>query len=197
MLLQWIWFAMMAASLVFACASGKADAILPAAIQGGTDAILLFVNLSAGYLLFCGFIEILKAEGAAEALRRWMQPLLRVLMPGVSRDETKRAIAMNLSANLLGLGNAATPMGIAAMQQLDSECAMNRRVRHAMYMLLIVNATSIQLIPTTVLTLRVAAGSAQPNAVLGPSLLCTAASTLVGVALGLWCRRCEEKQHAK
>ncbi|MEF9877989.1 MAG: spore maturation protein A [Clostridia bacterium] len=196
MLLQWIWFAMMAASLVFACASGKADAILPAAIQGGTDAILLFVNLSAGYLLFCGFIEIAKGAGVPAYLNRLLQPVLRLLMPSVRREETKQAITMNLSANVLGLGNAATPMGMNAMKMMEAERLQNPAVGHAMYMLLIVNATSIQLIPTMVLTLRMAAGSAQPNAILLPSLLCTAVSTCVGVALGLVCRCAMEHAHA-
>ena len=131
-----------------------------------------------------------------QKLNRLLKPLLRLLMPSVKREETKQAVTMNLSANLLGLGNAATPMGMSAMRLMEQERMETPAVQHAMYMLLILNATSIQLIPTTVLTLRIAAGSAAPNAILLPSLLCTAASTAVGVSLGLICRGWMEKRHA-
>ena len=104
---------------------------------------------------------------------------------------------MNLSMNVLGLGNAATPMGLEAMRHLAAEQALQPAIRHDRNMLLILNATSLQLLPTTVLTLRAAAGSADVNAVVLPTVLCTAFSTVVGVLLGLMCRRWEERKHAE
>lgn len=196
MFLQWIWFLMMAASILFACLTGRAEQMLPAALHGASEAISLIVSLGAGYLFFCGLIEIMKALRVPQRLNRVLGPLLRRLMPSVRGEETRQAVTMNLSANLLGLGNAATPMGMDAMRRMERERALNPEVEHAMYMLLILNATSIQLIPTTVLTLRIAAGSAAPNAILLPGLACTAASTVVGVALGLLCRRVMGNRHA-
>ncbi|MEG1014358.1 MAG: spore maturation protein A [Clostridia bacterium] len=196
MFLQWIWFLMAAVSLIYGCVTGRGGIMLEAAMKGSSEAISLIVNLGAGYLLFCGFIEMAKGAGVPAYLNRLLQPVLRLLMPSVRREETKQAITMNLSANVLGLGNAATPMGMNAMKMMEAERLQNPAVGHAMYMLLIVNATSIQLIPTMVLTLRMAAGSAQPNAILLPSLLCTAVSTCVGVALGLVCRCAMEHAHA-
>ncbi len=187
---------MMAASILYACMTGGAAQMLPAAMKGAGEAIALTISLGAGYLLFCGLIQIMKALEVPQKLNRLLKPLLRLLMPSVKREETKQAVTMNLSANLLGLGNAATPMGMNAMRLMEQERMETPAVQHAMYMLLIVNATSIQLIPTTVLTLRIAAGSAAPNAILLPSLLCTAASTAVGVSLGLICRGWMEKRHA-
>ncbi|MDD6143248.1 MAG: hypothetical protein PUD16_07120 [bacterium] len=110
-------------------------------------------------------------------------------MPSVRSEETREAIALNLSMNALGLGNAATPQGIRAVRLISEEEKHAPAVRHDLYMLLILNATGLQLLPTTVLTLRIAAGSANAQAVVAPVLLCTAVSTLVGVLPALWIRR--------
>lgn len=98
--------------------------------------------------------------------------------------------------NMLGLGNAATPQGMEAMRLMEEERKKAPCVEHDMYMLLILNATSIQLIPTTVLALRAAAGSADAGAIVLPSLVCTAVSTAVGAVLGLICRRRREARRA-
>ena len=110
--------------------------------------------------------------------------------------EARQAVCMNLSMNMLGLGNAATPQGMEAMRLMEEERKKAPCVEHDMYMLLILNATSIQLIPTTVLALRAAAGSADAGAIVLPSLVCTAVSTAVGAVLGLICRRRREARRA-
>jgi len=115
--------------------------------------------------------------------------MLRFLFPAIQKQETKDAIVMNFSANILGLGNAATPMGILAMERMEAERTQNNRVLAAMYMFLVINATSLQLIPTTVISLRMTAGSASPTAILLPSILCTAVSTVVGVLSAFVCAR--------
>ncbi len=163
-----------------------------AALKGTEKAVSVTVQLCAGYLLFCGLMEIARALQVERGIQRALRPIMKRILPGVQKEETHGAIAMNLSMNILGLGNAATPMGLEAMRCLDAERKLNPAVRHDMNMLLILNATSLQLLPTTVLTLRVAAGSADANAVLLPTILCTAFSTLVGVSLGLICRKWEE-----
>lgn len=193
MLLQILWFLMVAASIVFTCISGNAEVILPAALKGAANSIELIISLGAGYLFFCGIIEILKALNVPDKLNQWLKPLLHFLMPSIQKEETLKAVTMNMSANLLGLGNAATPMGMEAMRRMEEERLGDSGVQHAMFMLLIINATSIQLIPTTILTLRIAANSGNVNAVIVPSLLCTAASTIVGVVLALICRNRMER----
>lgn len=187
---------MMMASLVFAMFRGLGVQMIGAALQGTADAIALIVNLGAGYLFFCGLIALVKAAGVAEWLNNLLKPVLRVLLRSTKGEAATSAISMNLSANVLGLGNAATPMGIEAMRLMEAERSVRPAVAHDMYMLLILNATSIQLIPTTVLALRAGAGSANPGAVLVPGLLCTGLSTLTGVVLGLICRHFAEKRHA-
>lgn len=171
--------------------------MLSSALAGTEKSLSLTLQLCAGYLLFCGLMEIARALRAERVVGRMLKPLLGRLMPCVQGDEARGTVALNLSMNLLGLGNAATPMGLEAMRQMEAERALRPGVRHDMYMLLILNATSIQLLPTTVLTLRVAAGSVDANAVLLPTILCTAFSTVAGVGAGLICRRWEEKRHDK
>ncbi len=194
MILQLMWLAMMAGSLVYGCLRGNASQLLPAALEGTGQAISLTLRLGAGYLLFCGLMEVAKALKAQKGVERLLRPLLRHLMPYVREEASREAIALNLSMNVLGMGNAATPMGIEAMRRMDAEARLHPEVRQDMRMLLILNATSLQLLPTTVLTLRAAAGSMRVNAVVLPTFLCTAISTAVGAALGTLCRRWEVRK---
>lgn len=194
MALQQIWFMMMAGSLVYGCLRGEAAQMLPAALEGTGQAISLTLRLGAGYLLFCGLMELVKTLGAHKGLERLFRPLLRRLMPYTQGGDAREAVMLNLSMNVLGMGNAATPMGIEAMRRMDTEARIHPEVRQDMRMLLILNATSLQMLPTTVLTLRAAAGSAQVNVVVLPTLFCTAVSTAVGAALGIACRKWEARK---
>ena len=195
MLLQWLWFLMMGASLAYALATGTAAGMLEAALAGTGNALGLSLRLCAGYLFFCGLIELVKALRVPEAVSRAMKPLLRWLMPGLPEGEASRAVCLNLTANLLGMGNAASPTGMEAVRLLDEAAGERPKARHAIYMLLILNATGIQLLPTTLLSLRAAAGSAAPQAILLPTLACTCLSTLGGAGLGLLCMRWQEARH--
>lgn len=194
MFLHSIWFMMMASSLVYAGLNGKMGEMLNAALKGGEKAIGLTIGLGAGYLLFCGLIEIARALEVPRKVEKLIRPLLRRLMPHVRESETFQAVALNLSMNLLGAGNAATPLGMEAVRRMDQESTCCPQIRHDLYMLLILNATSIQLLPTTILTLRAAAGSANVNAVLLPTLLCTGISTMVGAGSALCLRKWREKK---
>ena len=191
MLLQYLWFLMIAASLLWGMLTGKGNLILPAALEGAQTAITVSLQLLSEYLFFCGIIEIMNKLEIQQKLSSLAKPFIKRLL-GARDEKAIQAVCMNLSANLLGLGNAATPYGIEAARMLDREEKNNR---HGLYMLLIINATSIQLVPTTVLTLRIAAGSVQPTTILLPSLLSTTASTAIGLLLGLICRRLSEAKH--
>ena len=193
-MIHWIWFLMSAGSVFYACIMKKGGQVLEAAMQGTRRSITLTLELLAGYLLFCGLMEIAKSLQIPGRLNRLMRPIFRLLMPGAGK--ASEAVTMNVSMNILGLGNAATPAGIEAMRQLEEERKSNPLVRQDMYMFLIINATSLQLIPTTILTLRMAAGSADPGAVLIPTLVCTAVSTFAGTLAGMCCRQWETSHAA-
>lgn len=186
-MLQWLWGGMMSVSVLYALATGRQGEMLGAALSGTGEAISLTMRLGAGYLLFCGWVELLKAMRVPALLTKLLSPLLNRLMPACREKPVGEAVTLNLSLNLLGIGNAATPLGMEAVRLLDQ-----RRAYREIEMLLILNATSLQLLPTTVLTLRTAAGSVQPGAVILPGLLCSGLSTAVGVLAGLCCRRWRE-----
>lgn len=190
-----IWFIMIFASVVYGCLHGGGEQLLEAALSGSGKALALTLELSGGYMFFCGLMEIARALRAEQGLVRLLRPLMKKLMPDTQSPEAGGAVALNLAMNVLGMGNAATPAGLDAMRLMEKERGLRPGVQHDMEMLLILNATSLQLLPTTVLTLRAAAGSVNANAVLLPTILCTACSTLTGVACGLFCRWREEKRY--
>lgn len=191
---QLIWFTMTFSSVLYACVHSQPEQVLPAMLSGCGQAITLTLELGAGYILFCGLMEIARRAGVHSVLERLLRPVITRLMPNVKNEETRGAVVLNLSMNMLGMGNAATPAGIEAVRQMDAEAQAHPEVRHDLWMLLILNATSIQLLPTTILAMRAAEGSADVNAVILPTLLCTAVSTVVGTELGFLCRRLERRK---
>jgi len=190
-MLQWMWMAMVGGSVLYAVVNGCQSELLTWALEGANRAVELSIGLCAGYMFFCGLMEIVKVLKAVNGLERLIRPLMRRLMPGLK--DAAEAVTLNLSMNVLGLGNAATPVGMEAMRQMEQERRLRPEVKHDMYMLLILNATSLQLLPTTVLTFRASAGSADVNAVIVPTLICSAVSTLTGALLGFLCRSWEQK----
>ena len=185
-------------ALVCGGISGRMAEVSAAAMEGAGAAVELCLSMAGAICLWSGVMTLMERGGLSEKLARLLRPVLRRILPRASRDtETMAALSANVSANLLGLGNAATPSGIEAVRRMEEEQEQNPQVRHALYMLLILNATGLQLFPTTVLTLRVAAGSAQPNAILLPTLACTAFSTLVGAGLGLLCYRLSRRREER
>ena len=155
------------------------SAMLSEMIGASTSALNLCIELCAVYAVWLGIIELVDISGLGEKLSKLLRPLVRKLFR-VEDEKTQKLIAMNISANLLGIGNAATPMGIKAMQALDDKSGV---ANYAMIMLIIVNVTSIQLLPTTVIGLRTSAGSANPADIIFPSIIATFCTTLLGIVL--------------
>ncbi len=153
------------------------NAFLPALLSGGEKAGALALSLIAVYCVFLGFFKVLEKSGLAEKLTRRLYPLSRRLF----RSDDKEALLLatsNLTANLLGLPGAPTPLGVKATQKF---CAAKNT--YASDMLFVLNATSLQLLPTTVIALRAAQGSAAPYDIILPTLIATLFSTVVGALL--------------
>lgn len=161
------------------------DGAIRALLTGSKGAVDLALTLISTYGFWLGFFALLEKTGASNFIAKILRPVIRKLFKGES-PETERYIAMNMSANLLGLGNAATPMGINAI------CAMDRKTPYAttnMIMLVVISATSLQLIPSTVIGMRIARGSTAPTAFLLPCAVSTVASTIFGVLLVKICAK--------
>lgn len=146
-------------------------------ISASTDALKLCVELCAIYAVWLGIMEIVDASGLSEKLAKLLRPLIKLIFR-VDDPETQKVIALNMSANILGLGNAATPMGIKSMQKLDDGSG---KANFAVIMLIVINATSIQLLPTTIIGLRSNAGSQNPADIILPTLIITCITTILGI----------------
>ncbi|MDR3050957.1 MAG: hypothetical protein LBU67_04480 [Oscillospiraceae bacterium] len=183
--MQWMWAVLMLAGVGFAWAAptlgGAAGSVTQTLSQAAMDAVALCLRLAGGFAFWGGWIAVLEDSGAMRGLLRALHRPLARLFPGVDMDgEAGRAMGMNLAANMLGLGNAATPMGIRAMQLLGRD-AVDGAATDAMCMFLVINASSIQLFPGSVISVRAAAGAVAPASILLPTLAATAVSTAVGV----------------
>ena len=181
MAMTWIWCAMVILSLMFGFLTGRMDAVADAAMSGASSAVELSISMAGILCLWSGIMEVMNACGLSSALARCFRPLLRRLMPRASRDgETLGALSANLSANLLGLGNAATPLGIQAARRMARGCG--GVASDELCLLVVLNTASIQLLPTTIASVRAASGARSPFDILPAVWLASALSVAVGVA---------------
>ena len=174
-MLQIIFGGMLGGGVLFSLLTGQGAAVFPALLGAAQEGVETAISLAGCFALFCGLIGILRAAGAVGALSRLTAPLLRRLMGEIPADALDY-VTMNLAANMLGLGNAATPMGVEAARRM----AAGERASDALCFFLVLNASSVQLLPTTVIALRAAAGSQAPGQIALPALVSTLISTLAG-----------------
>lgn len=167
---------MLSASLGLMIFTDPAAAV-NAMIDGAHGAVELSLNLLALYAFWLGFFSLIERLGLSRGLEKLLRPVISRLFPSCDA-ETRKFITMNVSANLLGLGNAATPMAINAIKRMD---VGEPRASVDMIMLTVISATSLQILPTTVIGMRATAGSANPADFLFPSLVATVLSTLIGI----------------
>lgn len=179
MAMSLIWVCLVAVSFIFSAFGGNAAECGSAALSGAGEGVKLCFTLLGPICLWSGVNALLERAGAISALSRVFRPLLRRVFPSVKNDrEAEAAITANFSANLLGLGNAATPAGIRAAKRLSggSTTASNELCR-----LVVLNTASVQLIPTTVCALRAAAGAKAPFDILPAVWLTSVCSVLAGL----------------
>ena len=158
MAMAWIWTGMVAASVLYGAVNGTIGAVGNAAMEGARAAVELCLSMAGVMCLWSGIMRIMKASGSMDRLSRLFRPILRRLLPKASRDpETMAALSGNVSANLLGLGNAATPLGVQAARRMAQGCG--GVASDELCMLVVLNTASIQLLPTTVAGVRAALGA--------------------------------------
>ena len=179
-MMTWLWSGMVVLSVIFGLATGQLDAVSEAALSGASSAVELSLTMAGVLCLWSGVMEIMNVCGISGCLARLFRPLLRRLLPQASRDsETLAAVSANVSANLLGLGNAATPLGIQAARRMAKGC--DGVASDELCLLVVLNTASIQLIPATVAGVRAACGSAAPFDILPAVWLSSILSVTVGL----------------
>lgn len=168
-------------SFLSAAITGNMAAVSTAALSGAAEAVSLLISIGGALCLWSGIMELVRCSGAADAISRCLHPLLRLLLPKASRDkETLSALAANMSANLLGLGNAATPPGLKAARRMAKQSG--GQASDELCRLVVLNSCSLQLLPTTAAALRAANGAATPFDILGAVWLASLVSILAGLA---------------
>ena len=163
-------------------ASAPMELLSKAMIDAASGAVTLAIGLVGVMTLFMGLMKVAEAGGMLRIIARLIRPLMIRLFPDVPPEHPAMgAMILNLSANALGLGNAATPFGIRAMQELDKLNSQPGTATNAMVLFLAINTSSVTLLPTGVIALRAAAGSHDPAAILPTTLCATIGSTTVAI----------------
>ncbi len=180
--------ALVCVGFLFAVICGNTEMLGTAVLEGAASAVDLTLTLCGSMCFFCGLIEVLREAGVMRLLSRLLKPFLRFFFPEVYQNgEGAEEICGNLAANLLGAGNAATPLALQAMEKMAKYNANPHTATSGMITLAVLNTASLSLLPTTVVTLRRHAGAADPFLPVLPIWICSATSAAFALALTRLC----------
>lgn len=169
-------------SFVSAIATGNMSGLSASVIEGGTNAVELLIRLVSMLCLWGGIMEIADRSGVTRGISRLLSPLIRLIFPRIRREkDALEAITMNITANVLGLGNAATPLGLEAMRRLQQINPDTSRASDEMVVFVVMNTAAMHIIPTTVATLRGQYGSQSPMSILPASFLTSLCALTVAI----------------
>jgi spore maturation protein A len=182
-MLNYIWFGLMAIALVVAAVNGTADAVTKGAVDSASSAVTIAIGLVGIMTLWLGMMRVAEAAGLVTLVGRALKPLLRALFPEVpAGSPAGGAIVVAIAANVLGLNNAATPLGIKAMEELQRLNPDKDTATNAMVSFMALTTSGVQLIPATMIGVLAAAGSTNPTAIIAPTLVATFIGTVAAVA---------------
>ena len=182
-----IWLAMIVSGILVAGFNGNISVINQAVFEGAKSGVTISFGLISVLTLWLGLMKIAEEAGLLDALARLLRPLVRFLFPSVPAGHPAEGyILSNMAANLFGLGNAATPMGLAAMRELQKLNPEKDTATPAMCTLLALNTSGLTLVPTTIISVRMTYGSADATEIIGTTLVATLMSTMAAVLLDKW-----------
>ncbi len=177
-----VWVLLVALSVAVAAATGRMEALTPAVVESAGRAVTLSIGLAGLMALWLGLMRVAEEAGLVRLLGRAARPVLRRLFPEVPPEHPALgAMVMNVAANVLGLGNAATPFGLKAMAALEELNPHKGTASDAQALFCALNTASVQLVPASVIALRAAAGARQPADILGATLVASLCATAVAL----------------
>ena len=183
-MLNFIWAGMIVIGVIVGIATGRVDALSAAMLNSAKESAAMVLSLLGIYMFWMGILNIAKEAGLVQKLAKKMERVLGALFPEVpAGSRASGHISLNIVANMLGMGNAATPFGLSAMKELDELNRHRKIASNAMCMLLCINAASVQLLPLTLIAIRGSYGSAAPADIVLPSLLNTAITAVIAILL--------------
>lgn len=181
-MINYIWFFMIFLGTIFAILTGNADKITEAIVNGSGSTVTFLIELIGIMCFWCGVMKVAENSGLTANIAKLLKPLLKFLFKDAAKDEKALgAIVMNLTANIMGLSNAATPFGIKAMEEMDRLNKKSSIASNDMALFLVMNASCIQLLPTTIISIRAAAGSQNAGIIIIPAIISTGVAAIVGI----------------
>lgn len=179
-MLNYLWAVMMIIAVICGIFTGKITDVSGALMTGAEDAVAMTISLMGIMCFWTGIMNIAENTGVTNMIAKLLTPLTKILFPKLKDEKAKNAIIMNMTANMLGLSNAATPLGLKAMQELNRFSDGNNATNE-MCMFIVINTASLQIIPSTVIALRQAAGSTTPTDIIIPVWICSICVITAGV----------------
>lgn len=181
-MLNYIWLCMLVIGFFTAILNGRIEAVTGAAINSAGEAVKLCIELAGVMCLWTGIMKIAEKGGLIRYMARLARPVLKFLFPGIPREHSALgAVVMNLSANFFGLGNAATPLGLKAIGELQKLNPGKEVATDAMCMFLVLNTSAVQLVPATIIAIRSACGSSNPSDIIGTVWVASACGAASGI----------------
>jgi len=181
-MLNILWPIFIIISYAYAMISGNLEKINNGVFESATSAVELTITFFGTITLWCGIMQIAKDSGLAKKLANSLKPLIKFLFPDVNeKDEAHEEISLNIIANILGLGNAATPLGLKAMESLQKKNPDKNILSNSMAILVLINTASLQLIPTTVIAIRMSLESNNPTAIILPVWIATFSAAFIAI----------------
>ncbi|AFS77200.1 spore maturation protein A [Gottschalkia acidurici 9a] len=181
-MINYIWFFLILISIVVSALNGKLDVINQSIMTDAQEGVTFGISLIGIMAMWMGLIKIAEKSGLLRTIGKIITPITSFLFPNIPKNHpAMSSIVMNMVTNMFGAGNSATAIGIKAMEEMNTLNRDKRKATNDMCMFLVINMSSIQLIPITVLKLRADAGSANPTEIIGTTLIATLVSTVIGV----------------
>lgn len=181
-MLNYIWTGMVLISLIVSFFTGKFETCALSALEGAGEGVKLAISLCGVMCFWSGIMEIASKSGILKLLAKLLKPLTKFLFPEIKQEsDAMQAIVTNMTANILGMSNAATPLGLKAMEELQKLNKNKLRASKSMCMFVLINTASIQLLPTTLIALRTSFGSKFPTSIIVPIWITSATALTIAV----------------
>lgn len=181
-MINYIWFFLIFFGVLVGLLSGNGEVISKAIVNSSGSTVTFIIELTGIMCFWCGVMKVAEKSGLTDKLAKILKPVLKLIFKDAAKDEKALgAIVMNLTANMMGLSNAATPFGIKAMEEMDRLNKEKGTASNDMSLFLVLNAACIQLVPSTIISIRAACNSTNPGIIILPALISTATAAMVGV----------------
>lgn len=181
-MINYIWFFLIFLGVLAGVLSGNGEAISKSIVNSSGSTVKFIIELAGIMCFWCGVMKVAENSGLTEKLSNLLRPILKLIFKDAAKDEKALgAIVMNLTANMMGLSNAATPFGIKAMEEMDRLNSEKGIASNDMSLFLVLNAACIQLVPSTIISIRAACNSSNPGVIIIPALVSTTVAAIVGI----------------